>query len=216
MSDLAPNIARRGLLLVLSSPGGVGKTTISRRLLERDPAIKLSVSATTRAKRDGEIDGIDYHFVDTAHFEQMLNNNELLEHTNLTHGRYYGTPKQPVDEALAAGRDVLFVIDWVGVQQLKEKAREDLVSIFILPPSLEEQVKRLRSRNKDTEESIQKRIEQGREEITHWSEYDYVITNEHVETSVSRVQAILAAERLKRTRQVGLAHFIDTLRTEEV
>jgi len=216
MSDLAPQIARRGLLLVLSSPGGVGKTTISRRLLERDPAIKPSVSVTTRAKRDGEIDGIDYYFIGTEEFERMLAAEELLEHTNLTHGRYYGTPKQPVEEALAAGRDVLFVIDWVGVQQLKEKVREDLVSIFILPPSLEEQVRRLRSRNKDTEESIQKRIEQGREEITHWSEYDYVITNEHVDSSVSRVQAIVAAERLKRTRQVGLAHFIENLRHEVV
>lgn len=216
MSDLAPTIARRGLALVLSSAGGVGKTTISRRLLERDPAIKLSISATTREPREGELDGIDYHFVSASKFDEMIKADELLEYTNLTHGRFYGTPKAPVEEALAAGRDVLFVLDWVGVHTLREKMPGDLVSIFILPPSIDEQMKRLRARGRDTEEAIRKRILQGREEVTHWNEYDYVVINEHVESSVSRVQAILSAERLKRARQTGLNEFVESLRKEHV
>jgi guanylate kinase len=216
MSDLAPSISRRGLLLVLSSPGGVGKTTISRRLIERDPSIALSVSATTRPMREGEIDGIDYHFVSGERFNEMLQKDELLEHTNLTHGRYYGTPRAPVEEALAAGRDVLFVLDWVGVKQLARTMRDDLVSIFILAPSIAEQAKRLRSRGKDSEEAILRRLSQGREEMTHWDNYDYVIVNEHVETSVSKVQTILSAERTRRTRQTGLAAFIEGLCSEKV
>jgi guanylate kinase len=207
----APGIARRGLLLVLSSPSGAGKTTISRTLLERDPNLVMSVSATTRPPRPGEVEGRDYHFVDHAAFEGMLKRNELLEHA-LVFGNYYGTPRGPVEAALAAGKDTLFDIDWQGTQQIRQDARADLVSIFILPPSLAELERRLRSRGQDSVEVVRKRMAKAGDEMSHWPEYDYIVINEDLETSIASVQAIIAAERLKRERQRGLADFVNDLR----
>ena len=211
MSDTSARIERRGLMLVLSSPSGAGKTTISRLLLERDEDISLSVSVTTRTKRPGEVDGRDYHFIDPTEFNLMLNRQELLEHAKVF-DHYYGTPKGPVEEALAAGQDVLFDIDWQGEQQLKQAARDDLASVFILPPSTEELHRRLQSRAQDTAEVVAARMAKAPDEISHWPEYDYIVVNYDIEVSVAQVQAILAAERLKRERQVGLTDFVKRLR----
>ena len=205
------NIRRRGLMLVLSSPSGAGKTSISRELLERDDDLYMSVSATTRPRRPGEVDGVHYKFVDKTDFDLMVNRQELLEYAKVF-DHYYGTPRGPVEEALSAGHDVLFDIDWQGTQQLDERAREDLVSVFILPPSTAELERRLNTRAQDSAEVISNRMAKAADEMTHWSEYDYVVVNQSFEDSVAQIQAILAAERLKRTRQEGLSDFVRLLR----
>jgi guanylate kinase len=202
---------RRGLMLVLSSPSGAGKTSISRELLARDGRISLSISATTRPRRPGEVDGEDYIFVDNTTFDLMVNQQELLEYAKVF-DHYYGTPRAPVEETIATGRDVLFDIDWQGTQQLTEKARGDLVSIFILPPSTVELDQRLHSRAQDSEAVITERMARAADEMTHWSEYDYVVVNVDFEESVRQVQSILEAERLKRPRLIGLSDFVTRLR----
>jgi guanylate kinase len=204
-------IQRRGLMLVLSSPSGAGKTTISRHLLPADDEIDLSISVTTRPKRPNEIEGVDYHFVDQPTFDQMVIAGELLEHATVF-GHGYGTPRAPVEAALEAGQDVLFDIDWQGTQQLAEKAFKDLVRIFILPPSTTELERRLRTRAQDPEEVVQGRMAKAADEMSHWPEYDYIIVNHDVAESLAQVEAILAAERLKRERQVGLHDFVEDLR----
>ena len=204
-------IARRGLMLVLSSPSGAGKTSISRALLERDPNLAMSVSVTTRPKRPGEVAARDYHFIGADDFGLMVNRGELLEHAKVF-GHYYGTPRKPVEDALAAGRDVLFDIDWQGTQQLAEKARDDLVAVFVLPPSTRELEKRLRSRAQDSDTVVAQRMAKAADEMSHWPEYDYVVVNRALEASVREVQAILAAERLRRDRQIGLGDFVKALR----
>lgn len=204
-------IHRRGLMLVLSSPSGAGKTTISRRLLEMETGIEMSVSVTTRKKRPGEVVGRDYRFIDPTEFDILINRRELLEHAKVF-GHYYGTPRAPVESALAEGRDVLFDIDWQGTQQLAESAREDLVSIFVLPPSTAELERRLHARAQDSDEVVAARMAKAADEMSHWAEYDYVIVNRDIEQSVADVAAILRAERLKRTRQVGLGEFVNALR----
>jgi guanylate kinase len=198
-------------MLVLSSPSGAGKTTISRLLLPADDQIALSVSATTRPMRPNEIDGVDYHFVDQDTFDAMVVDDEFLEHANVF-GHSYGTPRGPVEEALEAGDDVLFDIDWQGTQQLAEKAANDLVRIFILPPSTEELERRLRNRAQDPEEVLQGRMAKAADEMSHWAEYDYIIVNNDVAESLTQVQAILTAERLKRERRVDLHEFVERLR----
>ena len=206
----ANGIRRRGLMLVMSSPSGAGKTTISRMLLERDRNLALSISATTRAKRPGEVTGRDYDFVKTGAFEDMRAAGALLEHAKVF-GHYYGTPRAPVEAALKAGRDVLFDIDWQGTQQLAARARADLVSVFILPPSTEELHRRLRRRARDPDEVVEARMRKAPDEMSHWAEYDYIVVNREIEDSIAAVQAILAAERLKRDRQIGLPQFVSRL-----
>ncbi|GAA0599092.1 guanylate kinase [Caenispirillum bisanense] len=207
-------IHRRGLMLVLSSPSGAGKTTISRALRERDGNIAMSVSVTTRPARPGEEDGRDYHFIGVETYKRMVERNELLEHARVF-DNYYGTPRGPVMDSLAAGHDVLFDIDWQGTQQLAANARDDLVSVFILPPSVGELERRLRGRAQDPEEVVRKRMAKAADEMSHWPEYDYVIVNTDVEASIASVTAILHAERLKRARQVGLAAFVNGMRGAE-
>ncbi len=204
-------IQRRGLMLVLSSPSGAGKTTLSRQLLDNDKQIQLSVSCTTRQKRPGERDGVDYRFVDTATFRGMIERKQFLEYAEVF-GNYYGTPKAPVDEALAAGRDVLFDIDWQGTQQLRDKGRADLVTVFILPPSTRDLEKRLLTRAQDPKEIVAQRMAKAADEMSHWAEYDYVVVNSDIATSLSNLKAILTAERLKRERQVGMSGFVKGLR----
>jgi len=206
-----PRPKRRGLMLVLSSPSGAGKTSISRRVLELEPEVTMSVSVTTRPKRPGERDGIDYHFVDEARFRAMVEAGELLEHA-LVYGHHYGTPRKAVEEALAAGRDVLFDIDWQGARQLREAAADDVVGVFILAPSLEALEQRLRRRAQDSEEVVRYRLARVAADVTHWAEYEYVIINEELEASVAAVRAILAAERLKRRRQPFLSEFVQQFR----
>ena len=201
-------VQRRGLMMVLSSPSGAGKTTISRRLLQMDDQIKMSVSVTTRPPRAGEVDGQDYFFVDLTEFNLMVNRDQLLEHAKVF-GNYYGTPRIPVENTLMAGKDVLFDIDWQGTQQLVEKARDDLVSIFILPPSWTELERRLYSRASDDPAEINRRMAKAADEMSHWAEYDYVIVNQDIDQSVEAVRSILVTERLKRRRQVGLAEFVN-------
>jgi guanylate kinase len=203
----ADAITRRGVMLVLSSPSGAGKTTLSRKLLEGDSEITLSISVTTRPRRTDEIDGRDYHFIDAARFEAMRRGGELLEWATVFDNAY-GTPRRPVEEAIAAGRDVLFDIDWQGTQQLREKARSDLVSVFVLPPSVEELERRLHSRALDTHAIIAGRMAKAVDEMSHWAEYDYVIVNRDLESAFAKVQAILAAERVRRGRQTGLTEFV--------
>ncbi len=200
-------IARRGLMFVLSSPSGAGKTTLSRMLLKSDRNIALSVSVTTRPKRRGEVNGRDYHFIDLARFNAMVKSGDLLEWAEVFDHRY-GTPRRPVEQALRAGRDVLFDIDWQGTQQLREKARDDLVSVFILPPSVNELERRLHTRAQDTHEIIHGRMAKAAGEMSHWPEYDYVIVNSDKARAFIEVRAILAAERLKRERQIGLSEFV--------
>jgi guanylate kinase len=194
-------------MLVLSSPSGAGKTTISRELLKREPSLVMSVSATTRAKRPGEVEGRDYFFKTVAEFEAMARRGEFLEHARVF-DNLYGTPRAAVDAALRDGRDVLFDVDWQGTQKLKESARADLASVFILPPSMTELEHRLRTRAQDAEDVVRSRMARAAAEMSHWAEYDYIVVNSDVETSVARVQAILTAERLKRDRQSGLADFV--------
>lgn len=204
-------IARRGVMFVLSSPSGAGKTTLSRMLLKFDRNVALSVSVTTRPKRRGEINGRDYHFIDRARFKDMVKNGELLEWAEVF-GHHYGTPRRPVINALEAGRDVLFDIDWQGTQQLAEKARDDLVSVFILPPTIKELERRLWQRALDSKAVIGARMAKAAGEMSHWPEYDYVIVNADLDQSVAEAQSIVTAERLKRTRQQGLADFVNRLR----
>jgi guanylate kinase len=203
-------IQRRGLMLVLSSPSGAGKTTLSRGLLAQDPNVTMSVSATTRAPRPGEIHGKDYLFTGVEEFLRMVQQDAFLEHA-VVFGNHYGTPKQPVFEALAAGRDVLFDIDWQGTQQLRQQARDDVVSIFVLPPARGELERRLKGRAEDPADVIAKRMAKADGEISHWAEYDYVIINDDVAKAQAQVDVILKAERLKRERQPGLFGFVEGL-----
>ena len=202
------SIVRRGLMLVLSSPSGAGKSTICRHLLDSDRGLELSVSATTRAKRGSEIDGVHYHFTSERQFHAMRDRGDLLEWAEV-HSNFYGTPRDPVEEALSQGRDVLFDIDWQGTLQLKKAARKDVVSIFILPPSLTELKSRLIRRAEDAEEVIARRLENAKIEISHWDEYDYVIVNEDLEKAFSAVSAIVEAERHKRERLIGARPFVE-------
>ena len=208
---MPPEISRRGLMLVLSSPSGAGKTTISRALLEREADLDLSVSVTTRPPRPSETDGVDYSFIDEGAFEAMVAADELLEHARVF-GHRYGTPKAPVEAALAAGRDVLFDIDWQGTQQLRSNARDDLASIFVLPPTMAELEARLKTRAQDSDDVVAGRMAKAADEMSHWPEYDYIIVNREVDESVAKARAILAAERLKRDRRTGLADFVNRLR----
>ena len=205
-----PIAKRRGLMFVLSSPSGAGKTTLSRRLLEQEEGVAMSVSVTTRPMRPGEVDGKDYHFVTDAAYARMVNNGELLEYATVFDYKY-GTPRKQVMEALESGNDVLFDIDWQGTHQLSEQCRTDLVSVFILPPTLEELERRLRSRAQDSEAVVQKRMAKATDEISHWEEYDYVVVNENVDSAMSHIQRILHAERFKRWRQLDIAAFVNKL-----
>ena len=207
---MSTNIPRRGLMLVLSSPSGAGKTTLSRGLLASDSNIMLSVSATTRKKRPNESEGRDYFFVSRDGFDAAIEAGEFLEYATVF-DHLYGTPKKPVMDALAAGQDVLFDIDWQGTQQLKERVREDLVSVFVLPPTHDELERRLHIRAQDSDEVVQKRMSKAADEISHWPEYDYVIVNDDLALAQARIKAILDAERLRRTRQVGLSDFVRKL-----
>ena len=200
-------------MLVLSSPSGAGKTTLSRKLLEEDGGVTLSVSVTTRKKRPGEKEGHDYHFMDRRAFDALVERSELLEWAEVF-DNYYGTPAKPVMDALAAGRDVLFDIDWQGTQQLRDKARGDLVSVFVLPPSIPELERRLRSRAQDDYETIHRRMAKAAGEMSHWAEYDYVIVNHHLDQAFAEVKAILAAERVRRERQPGLSDFVRGLQAK--
>ncbi|MDH4981617.1 guanylate kinase [Hyphomicrobium sp. D-2] len=212
MSDTS-TIDRRGLLLVLSSPSGAGKTTLARHLMATDTAISMSVSVTTRRPRPGEIDGKDYIFLDEDRFKAMADGNELLEWANVF-GNYYGTPHAPVEAAISGGRDVLFDIDWQGAQQLSEKMKHDVVRVFILPPSAKSLEQRLRARAQDPEEVVRKRMDAAAAEISHWPEYDYVIVNSDLQTSMEGLSAILTAERLRRERLNGLTSFVRDLQRE--
>ena len=204
-------IHRRGIMLVLSSPSGAGKTTISRRLLERDSNLVMSVSATTRPKRPGEVAGRDYRFVDLTEFNLMVNRQELFEFAKVF-DHYYGTPRAPVEEMLDEGRDVLFDIDWQGTQQLVEKAGQDVVRVFILPPSTGELDRRLHARAEDPDDVVAKRMAKATDEMSHWAEYEYIVVNRVIDESVQNVEAILLAERLKRERQTGMGDFVKRLR----
>jgi guanylate kinase len=214
----ADAIARRGLMLVLSSPSGAGKTTLSRKLLEADPGVELSISVTTRKQRPSEVDGRDYHFIDATRFDAMVEAGELLEWAQVF-GHRYGTPRAPVEAALARGRDVLFDIDWQGTQQLQEQQLEkktgrDLVSIFVLPPSVPDLERRLRTRAQDSDEVIHARMAKAADEMSHWHEYDYVVINTDIDHAFAEVQSILAAERRKRERQTGLSEFVRRLQAD--
>lgn len=213
MNKNTAHIERRGLMLVLSSPSGAGKTTLSRMLLAVESGLQMSVSVTTRPKRPGETDGEDYIFVGPDTFCEMREKGGLLEWAEVF-GNSYGTPKGPVDEALAAGCDILFDIDWQGTQQLRENMREDLVSVFILPPSATELGERLNKRAQDPPEVVADRMSKASGELSHWAEYDYVIVNQELEPSLLELRAILAAERLKRDRRTGLVEFVRQLRSE--
>ncbi len=213
MAAAAPQsvkIARRGLMLVISSPSGAGKSTIARTLMDRDQHISLSVSVTTRPRRQSEIEGVHYHFVSQREFERLRDSVSLLEWAEV-HGNYYGTPREAVETAMGEGRDMLFDIDWQGAQQLQEKMSADVVSIFILPPTMAELQSRLHRRAEDTEEVIQTRLNNSRAEIAHWREYDYVIVNDDLNSAFDAVQSIVKAERLRRDRRHGLFDFVEGL-----
>jgi guanylate kinase len=206
-------VERRGLMFVLSSPSGAGKTTLSRLLMERMSGLRMSVSATTRPMRPGEVEGKDYLFVDHARFEEMVKQQELLEWATVFDNRY-GTPRGPVEAALSAGQDVLFDIDWQGTQQLREKARADVVSVFILPPSAVDLEKRLHSRAQDSAKVIRGRMSRASHEMSHWAEYDYIVINHKIDEAFAEVQSILKAERLKRERRTGLTTFVRGLQRQ--
>jgi guanylate kinase len=208
-----PTIERRGLLLVLSSPSGAGKTTLARRLIDADPDISMSVSATTRKPRPGEEDGRDYLFVDDAEFKRMADGGELLEWARVF-DNFYGTPRAPVEAAIAQGKDILFDIDWQGAQQLSEKMKHDVARVFILPPSAASLEQRLRTRAQDSDEVVRRRMSQASDEISHWPEYDYVIVNTDLPTSMEGLTAILAAERLRRERLNGLTGFVRQMQSK--
>ena len=211
MKDPDKLIGRRGLMLALSSPSGAGKTSIARRLLDEDSALEMSVSATTRKCRPGEVEGQDYHFVDRDSFHIMINNREFLEYAKVF-DHYYGTPEGAVMSALKGGRDVLFDIDWQGTQQIADAKREDLVSVFILPPSTRDLEIRLTRRAQDSAGVVAARMAKASDEISHYREYDYIVVNHDIDIAVASVKAILIAERLKRDRQVGLTDFVKRLR----
>jgi guanylate kinase len=206
-------VERRGLMFVLSSPSGAGKTTLSRLLIEQVQGLILSVSATTRPVRPGEVDGRDYRFVDKATFATMVNRDELLEWATVFDNRY-GTPRAPVEAALSSGRDVLFDIDWQGTQQLREKARADVVSVFILPPSAADLEKRLHTRAQDSDDVIRGRMDRAAHELSHWAEYDYIVINQNIDEAFAEVHSILKAERLKRERRTGLTTFVRELQKQ--
>lgn len=203
-------IARRGLMLVLSSPSGAGKTTIARKLLEQDLGIEISVSHSTRKMRKGERDGQDYHFVSHDTFTKMRDHGEFLEWA-VVFDNYYGTTRKPVEEALAAGRDVLFDVDWQGAASLRDEARDDVVTVFILPPTAADLEQRLNVRAQDPPEIVRRRMLGASNEIQHWTEYDYVVVNYDIDRSVAAIRAILTAERLHRTRLTGLKQFVQNL-----
>jgi guanylate kinase len=206
---------RRGLMLVLASPPGGGKTTITRELMRLDPQTVISVSATTREKRPGEIEGQHYYFVSREKFQQMVDNGEMLEHALVYNKNFYGTPKAPVEKALSEGRDVLFDIDWQGNRKLKEIAGDDVVSIFLLPPSWEDLVKRLHGRAQDSEEEISRRLGMARDEMSHYKEFQYVILNNDLKESIAQVRSILGAERAKCSRLLNVRHFVEMLKPEK-
>ena len=208
-------VERRGLMFVLSSPSGAGKSTLARMLVDKMPDMRMSVSVTTRPMRPGEADGVHYHFIDKPKFDAMVKGNELLEHATVFDNSY-GTPRKPVEDALASGQDVLFDIDWQGTQQLREKARDDVVSVFILPPSAADLEKRLHTRAQDSDEVIAGRMSRASHELSHWAEYDYVVTNSDLDEAYSQVVTILKAERLKRERQTGLSAFVRDLQKQLV
>lgn len=210
----AQDLKRRGLMYVLSSPSGAGKTTISRALLKNNPDLVVSISATTRPRRAGEVHGQDYLFVSTDEFREMVDNGDMLEHAKVF-DNYYGTPRKPVEDALASGKDVIFDIDWQGTQQLGEMARDDLVTVFILPPSRRALETRLKDRSKDTretDEQIQGRMTKANDEMSHYTEYDYVIINDNIDAAIEKTQLILDCERIKRRRLVGLSDFVRGLK----
>ena len=207
-------IRRRGLMLVLSSPSGAGKSTIARNLLENDPGLELSVSVTTRPRRPSEIDGVHYHFISQRDFDRLRDTDALLEWAEV-HGNCYGTPREPAEAAMADCRDMLFDIDWQGAEQLDEKMRADIVSIFILPPSMGELKTRLRRRAEDTDAVIEKRLANARVEIEHWRAYDYVVVNDDLNRAYSEVRSIVTAERLRRDRRPGLFDFVTKLLDEK-
>ncbi|MBV9990657.1 MAG: guanylate kinase [Alphaproteobacteria bacterium] len=210
---MTSEIKRRGLMLVLSSPSGAGKTTISRRLLQSDPDIIMSVSTTTRPPRPNEIDGQDYFFASPEDFERAVKDGEFLEHATVF-GNRYGTPRGPVERALAQGKDVLFDIDWQGTQQLRQQARDDMVSVFIFPPSKNELERRLRIRAQDSEDVVRQRMSKAADELSHWAEYDYLVKNEDIQRALGEVEEILHVERRRRARQPGQAAFIQKLMRE--
>jgi len=210
-----PRPARRGLMLILSSPSGAGKSTLTRTLCQRETNLDLSVSVTTRARRPSEIDGVHYRFIERQAFDDLRAHDDLLEWAEV-HGNCYGTPRRPVEAALAQGRDVLFDIDWQGTLQIVEKARADVVTIFILPPSMAELRSRLVRRAEDATEVIAKRLGSARDEIARWSVYDYVIVNDDLNAAYESIRSILVAERLKRSRATGLSDFVETLLTEKL
>ncbi|MBN9235211.1 MULTISPECIES: guanylate kinase [Phyllobacteriaceae] len=213
IKDTGSRIRRRGLMLVLSSPSGAGKSTIARNLLEADHGFELSVSVTTRPRRGSEIDGRHYHFRTRREFEILRDNDELLEWAEV-HGNFYATPREPAERAMAEGRDMLFDIDWQGAKQLREKMRGDIVSVFILPPSMAELKARLKRRAEDQEAVIETRLKNARDEIEHWTEYDFVVINDDLDRAFTEVKAIISAERLRRDRRPGLFDFVSGLLDE--
>jgi guanylate kinase len=206
-------VERRGLMFVLSSPSGAGKSTLARELMSKVSGLQMSVSVTTRPMRPGEVDGRDYFFIDKQRFDAMVKSNELLEHAPVF-DHFYGTPRAPVEAALTAGRDVLFDIDWQGTQQLREKARQDVVSVFILPPSAADLEKRLHTRAQDSDAVIRGRMSRASHEMSHWAEYDYIVINRSIDEAFGEVQAILKAERLRRDRRTGLTGFVRRLQKQ--
>ena len=206
-------MTRRGLLLILSSPSGAGKSTLSRMLMDWDPTMRFSVSATTRKPRPGEEDGREYYFRSRDAFEEMVRDGDMLEHAEVF-GNFYGSPRGPVEQAMKAGTDTVFDIDWQGGQQVKQSMRDDVVSIFILPPSIAELDRRLRARAQDSDDVIAGRMAKSRDEISHWAEYDYVLVNEDLQLTFEQLKAILTAERLKRERQPQLSAFVRSLNEE--
>jgi len=207
----AQSLHRRGLMLVLSSPSGAGKSTVTRALMAQDPSLTMSVSVTTRPPRPSEVDGRDYTFISVDRFHTMVAEDALLEHAHVF-GNFYGTPRAPVEARLAAGRDVLFDVDWQGTQQMAEKMGDDLVRVFILPPTMEELERRLRTRAQDPEDVVRGRMARAADEMSHWPEYDYIVVNRDIDQAIADVGAILTAERLRRRRQVGLADFVNAMR----
>jgi len=201
---------RRGLMVVLSSPSGAGKTTLTRKLLKENPDMAMSVSATTRSPRPGEIDGEDYYFISKNKFAQMVDDEAFLEHARVF-DNFYGTPRAPVEQALDDSRDIVFDIDWQGAQQLTQAAADDLVKIFILPPNMRELEKRLKTRAQDSDETIAKRMSKSEAEISHWAEYDYVIVNDNIETAMEELRTIVASERMRRRRQPWLSSFVKSI-----